>query len=154
MISATKEFTFIAAHRVEGHPKCGKLHGHNYRVEVTVAHPASSRMDISQSELDKLGFVLDFGILKQLLKPRIDALDHTYMVSQTNIEANCIYYRAAVDNKRTEDLFLLPIRQSSAELLALWFKQMFQEVLYKEGYDYIAVVEVKVWETPTAYATS
>ncbi|HLE81832.1 MAG TPA: 6-carboxytetrahydropterin synthase, partial [Dehalococcoidia bacterium] len=35
--SITKTYWFSAAHMLVGHPKCGRMHGHNYRVDVTVA---------------------------------------------------------------------------------------------------------------------
>lgn len=64
-----KEFTFDAAHFLpyvpEGH-KCGRMHGHTYRVVVAVT-----------GEVDPdTGFIIDFGDLKEVVKPIIDDLDH------------------------------------------------------------------------------
>jgi 6-pyruvoyltetrahydropterin/6-carboxytetrahydropterin synthase len=67
-----KEFTFEAAHRLphvpEGH-KCGRLHGHSYRVEVRVAGPVS----------DRAGWVMDFADIKAAFDPLHDLLDHRYL---------------------------------------------------------------------------
>lgn len=50
-------------HRIVGHQgKCRYLHGHNYEVEVV----------LYAEELDSLGFVEDFGIIKEV----IDRWDH------------------------------------------------------------------------------
>ncbi len=50
---------FCAGHRVYGHEnKCGNLHGHNYRVTFTVS---------SDNELDSLGRVVDFSVVKEKL---------------------------------------------------------------------------------------
>lgn len=63
-----RKFYFDAAHRVMGHGgKCKKLHGHRYAAIVTVA----------AQELDGLGMVIDFAVLKQIIGDWIDAnLDH------------------------------------------------------------------------------
>lgn len=67
-----KEFTFEAAHRLpnvpEGH-KCGRLHGHSFRVRVCVQGP-----------LDRnLGWVIDFADIKNAWKPLDQRLDHYYL---------------------------------------------------------------------------
>jgi 6-pyruvoyltetrahydropterin/6-carboxytetrahydropterin synthase len=64
-----KEFSFDSAHWLPnvapGH-KCGRMHGHTYRVRLSV---------IGDINLET-GFVIDFGDLKGLVKPVIDELDH------------------------------------------------------------------------------
>lgn len=72
MFTITKEFHFSASHILAGladeHP-CGRLHGHNYIVEV----------QLSSDTLDPTGFVVDFGDLKPL-KDYIDTtLDHRHL---------------------------------------------------------------------------
>lgn len=67
-----REFGFEAAHRLphvpEGH-KCGRLHGHSYRVELHVRGPV--RADT--------GWVMDFADLSTAFKPLHDQLDHHYL---------------------------------------------------------------------------
>ena len=67
-----KEFGFEAAHRLpnvpEGH-KCARLHGHSFRVRVTVRGPVGERS----------GWVMDFAELKAACKPVIAQLDHYYL---------------------------------------------------------------------------
>lgn len=63
----TKIFTFNAAHFLSGHPTCGVMHGHTYKLEVTVAGPVNAR-----------GMVLDFSTLKSIVQEKVLAnLDHT-----------------------------------------------------------------------------
>lgn len=58
MITATRYHDFSAGHRVAGHEsKCAHLHGHNYRVHFTIAAP----------ELDAIGRVMDFSVIKEKL---------------------------------------------------------------------------------------
>jgi len=67
-----KEFTFEAAHLLPHVPaghKCGRLHGHSFRVEVHVRGP-----------LDPLlGWVVDFADIKTAVKPVLARLDHYYL---------------------------------------------------------------------------
>ena len=67
-----KEFTFEAAHRLpcvpEGH-KCGRLHGHSYRVQVHVEGPVD----------EAAGWVMDFAAVKAAFAPLHDQLDHRYL---------------------------------------------------------------------------
>jgi 6-pyruvoyltetrahydropterin/6-carboxytetrahydropterin synthase len=62
-----KDYTFSAAHQILGHTRgCQNLHGHNYRVRVHVA----------SETLDRLGMVVDFFDLKQILGAVLDPFDH------------------------------------------------------------------------------
>jgi len=63
----TCTFGFEAAHRLPWHPgRCRNLHGHSYRLDVTVEGP-----------LDRNGVVLDFDTLQGVVRTQvIDAWDH------------------------------------------------------------------------------
>jgi len=67
-----KEFTFDSAHWLPNVPpghKCGGMHGHTYRVVLAVC-----------GEQDETtGFVMDFGDLKEIVKPVLDDLDHSVL---------------------------------------------------------------------------
>ena len=54
------------AHLLPGHPKCGQLHGHTYRVEVMV-----------EGEM-KDGMVLDFADLKAQIRAVLARYDHRH----------------------------------------------------------------------------
>lgn len=61
---------FSAAHNLRGYKgKCEELHGHNWKVEVTVA----------SEKLDKIGMVIDFRKLKDNLRRILKDLDHTHL---------------------------------------------------------------------------
>ena len=61
---------FSAAHRLRHlHGQCEELHGHNWKIEVTVA----------SNRLGKEGVVIDFKILKEKVKKVLKPLDHTYL---------------------------------------------------------------------------
>lgn len=70
MYSVKVEADFSAAHNLKGYRgKCEELHGHNWRVEVTV----------TKNVLDKTGMVLDFKYLKMKLNEVLEKLDHKYL---------------------------------------------------------------------------
>lgn len=71
-ITATRYHDFSAGHRVYGHESaCAHLHGHNYRVHFT----------IQASQLDTVGRVLDFSVIKDLLCEWLEQhWDHRFLV--------------------------------------------------------------------------
>ena len=66
------EFTVEAAHMLpnvpEGH-KCRRLHGHSFRVSVSVSGPVD----------DETGWVMDFADIEAACKPIHAQLDHRYL---------------------------------------------------------------------------
>ncbi|MBR5584769.1 MAG: 6-carboxytetrahydropterin synthase [Alistipes sp.] len=80
VIRLTKEFTFEAAHSLEGYDGlCREIHGHSYRLFVTVkGEPESNEAS------PKLGMVMDFGILKRIVNEQIvERLDHSFIMRRT-----------------------------------------------------------------------
>jgi 6-pyruvoyltetrahydropterin/6-carboxytetrahydropterin synthase len=73
MLTATRRFTFDAAHHLPRHAgKCKQIHGHTYILEVTVC--ATER---AYETFDDQGFFVDFGDLKSAVTCVIDKLcDH------------------------------------------------------------------------------
>ena len=80
VIRLTKEFTFEAAHMLEGYDGlCREIHGHSYRLSVTVKGEPQSDLDSP-----KLGMVMDFGVLKRIVNEQIvERLDHSFMMRNT-----------------------------------------------------------------------
>ena len=68
----TQAFTFEAAHRLPKVPathRCHRLHGHSYRVEITL-----------EGEVDPAtGFVIDFFDVEEIFAPVLKQLDHFYL---------------------------------------------------------------------------
>ena len=70
MFELSVEVSFAAAHQLRGYQgKCENMHGHNWRVQVTV---------IAQ-ELNNIDIAIDFHDLKQLAREVIAPLDHAYL---------------------------------------------------------------------------
>jgi 6-pyruvoyltetrahydropterin/6-carboxytetrahydropterin synthase len=67
MYEVTVEADFSSGHYLRNYKgKCENPHGHNYKVRVTLAG----------TELDEAGLLLDFKLLKQVLRPVIERIDH------------------------------------------------------------------------------
>jgi 6-pyruvoyltetrahydropterin/6-carboxytetrahydropterin synthase len=70
MYEVTVEDTFAAGHALRGYKgKCENVHGHNYRVQVTV----------QGTELDSTGLLVDFVELKRVMRDVIARLDHQFV---------------------------------------------------------------------------
>ena len=64
------EHTFAAAHALRNyHGKCENVHGHNYRVRVTLEGP----------QLDAIGLLVDFTRLKAIVREIMGRLDHQFV---------------------------------------------------------------------------
>jgi 6-pyruvoyltetrahydropterin/6-carboxytetrahydropterin synthase len=70
MFQVSVEETFSSGHALRGYRgKCENVHGHNYRVRVTVEGP----------QLDSIGLLCDFTQIKQVLRGVIGVLDHQFI---------------------------------------------------------------------------
>jgi len=70
MYELTIKTEFSSAHNLRGYDgACERLHGHNWRVEVSVEAEATGPM----------GFVMDFKELKRATAAIVDGLDHRYL---------------------------------------------------------------------------
>lgn len=70
MFEVSVEETFSSGHALRGYRgKCENVHGHNYRVKVTLAGP----------KLDAIGLLVDFAELKRVLRGVIAGVDHQFL---------------------------------------------------------------------------
>jgi len=73
MFEVSVEETFAAGHALRGYKgKCENVHGHNYRVRVT----------LEGASLDQAGLLYDFVHLKQVIQGLIRSLDHKFLNEQ------------------------------------------------------------------------
>ena len=72
MFQVTQELAFCYGHRLLGHPgKCGRLHGHNARVFIT----------LRAESLDAQGMVADFDLIQRRLRSSVEEeLDHQLLL--------------------------------------------------------------------------
>jgi 6-pyruvoyltetrahydropterin/6-carboxytetrahydropterin synthase len=146
-VSVTKDYlVFASAHFItfSGH-RCETLHGHNYRVGVVV-----------EGALDREGwYVFDFSELKRIMRKLCDDIDHKVLLATENTHLkiaeqgesitvaydNCPRY---VFPKR--DCALLPLPNTTVEMLAEYLTGLLQVELAKEGANGVTAIEMEVEE--------
>jgi 6-pyruvoyltetrahydropterin/6-carboxytetrahydropterin synthase len=70
MFEVSVEQSFAAGHALRNyHGKCENVHGHNYKVRITVAG----------ERLDETGLLVDFLEIKRLMSAAIEYLDHRFI---------------------------------------------------------------------------
>lgn len=86
-IRITKEFTIEMAHALHNYDgKCANIHGHSYQLAITVIGEP-----ISDDGNPKLGMVMDFSVLKKIVKEEvITEFDHALVLKDTDPLADSI----------------------------------------------------------------
>jgi 6-pyruvoyltetrahydropterin/6-carboxytetrahydropterin synthase len=70
MFQVSVDETFSAGHALRGYKgKCENVHGHNYKVRVTLEGP----------ELDSIGLLCDFTHLKRVIREVTNRIDHKFL---------------------------------------------------------------------------
>ena len=122
MFEVTVEAGFSSGHYLRNYKgKCEHPHGHNYKVRVTLAGTA----------LDEAGLLLDFKLLKQVMRPVVERLDHRML----------------------NDLEPFTVLNPSAENLAKYFYEQTSEQLAAMTQGRVRVKDCTIWETDTTTAT-
>jgi 6-pyruvoyltetrahydropterin/6-carboxytetrahydropterin synthase len=134
----TRRFEIDAGHRINGHKgKCCFLHGHRYVFEVSV----------SSEDLDKLGMVVDFSVIKEKIGAWLDEeWDHALILSGDDP------LLAAVLQDPDSNLFVFaPGVQPTIENLVGYLMTVAKARLEGLG---LCVESVKGWETPNCWAVA
>lgn len=125
----TSEFSFDSAHFLRGHDgKCKNLHGHRWRVVVSITG------DLIKDGAKK-GMIVDFTTFKLYLKEIETLLDHKFLLETGSISNTTLQ---ALKNEGFE-IFEFPFR-TTAENISKW--------LYTTISKEFKVVSVSVYETP------
>lgn len=147
-VQVSKDYlVFASAHFItfRGH-QCESLHGHNYRVGVMV-----------EGEVDaECLFVLDFSVLKRIVRQLADEIDHKVLLPTLNPK---LAYRTEGDMLHVDyfgkstymfprsDCALLPIQNSTAEMLAQYLAVRLRKELEAEGHTHLTLLELEVEES-------
>lgn len=133
MLSVTKTVKFDAAHVLTNHQGlCKNLHGHTYRVDVTVSQVAGDMSDM----------VIDFKDLKSIATQVIcDRFDHAFIY---NLQSSGEREIADVVEKNGMRTVALPFRSTAENLARYFFAELKPHI---EGLSC-----VRVWETADSSA--
>ena len=132
MITVTKTVKFDAAHVLTNHQGlCKNLHGHTYRVDVSVSQAADDDRDM----------VIDFKDLKGIANEVVcDRFDHAFIYNTESVGEREI---AAVVEKNGMRTVAIPFRSTAENLAKLFFSDLKARIP--------GLVAVKVWETAAEY---
>ncbi|QDV49216.1 6-pyruvoyl trahydropterin synthase family protein [Gimesia fumaroli] len=144
-VRVTKDhLVFSAAHFITFNGTiCERLHGHNWRVAAELSGP-----------LDENGYVFDFIALRDQLQKTVNALDHRVLLPTQHpmiqvIEENN-EVQATFEDRRwvfpREDCILLPVANTTAELIAHWIGQQLLTVIGSRESSQIDLVQIEVEE--------
>ena len=133
MTTVTKTVKFDAAHVLTNHAGlCKNLHGHTYRVDVSVAQPADDDRDM----------VIDFKDLKGIANEVIcDRFDHAFIY---NTESSGEREIAAVVEKNGMRTVAIPFRSTAENLAKMFYGDLKARIP--------GLAAVKVWETADSCA--
>ena len=146
-VSVTKDYlVFASAHFITfaGH-RCEGLHGHNYRARVTIEG------DLNQESW----FVFDFVELKRIMKRLCDEIDHLVLLPLESDRVGVVEegetVSVSVDGKPRyvfprRDCALLPIPNTTVEMLAQMLTERLQGELEKLGAKGLTAIEMEVEE--------
>lgn len=84
----TKDFRFESAQFLPSVPadhKCGKMHGHSFKVEISVEGEVNP----------KTGWIYDHAVISQAMTPIVDQLDHAVLNEVPGLENPTIELMAA-----------------------------------------------------------
>jgi 6-pyruvoyltetrahydropterin/6-carboxytetrahydropterin synthase len=146
-VSVTKDYlVFASAHFITfaGH-RCEGLHGHNYRVRVTI-----------EGHLNRESwFVFDFVELKRIMKRLCDEIDHLVLLPLQSDRVGVVddgeTVSVSVDGKPRyvfprRDCALLPIPNTTVEMLAQMLTERLQAELQTLGAQGLTAIEMEVEE--------
>lgn len=119
--SITKEFKFEMAHRLEGHKGlCNFVHGHSYRLFVTVTRQDQDLIDMDK---DNEGMVIDFKELKNAVNTCIiNEFDHAFAFNNRD-ETSCEIANY-LSKKIKQRLVGLPFRTTAENMSEFMFNEL------------------------------
>ncbi len=139
-IRLTKIFHFETGHALAGYDgKCRNVHGHSYRLEVTVIGTP-----IDDPSHVKYGMVIDFGDLKKIVKEHVvDVYDHALLLNKNGA------YRSMGERLRDEGHNILLVDfQPTGEMMLLDIAERIRPHLP----GHVRLYKLKLYETGTSYA--
>lgn len=138
-IRVTKEFNFEMAHALLNYDgMCKNIHGHSYKMFVTVIGEP-----IRDEHHSKLGMVIDFGDLKQIVNSEIvDVYDHAFMLN----EKTGLNFSPATHEMFSNTIYVN--YQPTCENMVADFAEKIAQKLPEN----VHLHSVRLYETATSYA--
>jgi 6-pyruvoyltetrahydropterin/6-carboxytetrahydropterin synthase len=136
--------------------KCANVHGHNYIALFEAAvEPIRQGDNLLPGQLDSIGRVIDFGVLKSRIGHWIDEKwDHGFLLNKEDEELRKALepvkaYDTGGGFMRATKLYLCPFNPTAEEMAHYLLTYVCPLVLGGTG---VVVQRVVVWETENCYA--
>jgi len=138
-ITCSRKIHFCAGHRVMNHEsKCANLHGHNYIAWIYAEAP----------ELDAIGRVIDFSVLKERVGGWIDKhWDHTTLI----FERDQSLLEVLRQFDQPKPIFLCSFNPTAENMANYLMREICPELLDGTG---VKVTRVVLYETENCFADS
>lgn len=144
---------FSAAHFITFNGDiCERLHGHNWRVDVSV-----------DGRLDENGYVFDFIALRDQCMALVQRLDHKVLLPQSHPMIKVVKSEdgrevtTTFEDRRwvfpVEDCEIMPLENTTAELIADWFAQQLTKSLKLADVPTVQSLRVSIEENFGQWAT-
>ncbi|MDY4575803.1 MAG: 6-carboxytetrahydropterin synthase [Intestinibacter sp.] len=138
MFKVKSQIEFDMAHYLSGYNgKCSNLHGHRYKLIVSI------KSETLHQEGQLRGMVDDFGNIKEKLKEIEDLFDHKLVIE--NNEEGLLLSEKLKELPNSFDVLLVPYRPTAEE--------MSRDIFHKLKAMGLDVCEVELFETPTNSCT-
>ena len=139
--TCTRRIQFCAGHRVHGHEnKCSNVHGHNYVVFATA----------KAEELDDIGRVIDFSVLKERLGGWIeDCWDHGFIFYEKDTQIEEMLARVTNSSGSPCKEYVMESNPTAENMANHLLYDICPKLFKGTG---VVISEIILWETENCFA--
>jgi len=139
MLTVTKEYSFDCSHQLLNHDGlCKNIHGHTYKLFVTLTGPVVESITAHPKE----GMIIDFKNLKSIVEEAIlSKYDHAFIACG---DEPILKYIQELGYKNK----VIGCRTTCENMSRIMFKDINEALPVG-----MKVTEIKLYETPTSFAT-
>ena len=144
MLSVTKAFKFEMAHYLPNHDKnCKFIHGHSYKLEITI----SGRQDKKDPNSSSYQMLIDFGKLKEIVdRSIINVFDHSLTIYKDQLDEEL---EIVLKKHFGERLNIVDYRPTAESMCIDFYSRIKHDI---DQFDNIHIKRIRLYETNTSYA--
>ncbi len=144
-VRVSKDYlVFAAGHFITYDGQCEQLHGHNYRAGIAI-----------EGDLDENHYVIDFTDVKKMMREIVDEMDHKMLLPDRNPQLELreeegsihVTYRKRKYMFPRSDVVMLPVPNTTAEMIAQYIAGRMKEALQKREGLRLSAIAVEVEES-------
>lgn len=140
-MKVTKEITFDSAHMLSNYNgKCHNLHGHTYKLQVTLEGPVCKEGNSQE-------MVMDFNELKQYMDAATNSFDHAIIFSDEAFRSEAENDLLHWAERYSMNYVIIRNGKSTSEAIATYLKSIIEDMVNLQ----LVKVSIKLWETPTSF---